>query len=75
MADDPVTGMKRAVDAHFDAAVGSHVRAVTGAAREIGGRVVDGYDRVKKYFSSREPSRRTTDIRLPTERRQTRRRR
>ncbi len=72
---DPVRDLKQSVDKHFDAAVGTHVRAVRGAA-EFGGRIVDAADRVRRWWrdDGRGP-RRTTDIRLPTEgRRQTRRR-
>ena len=73
---NPISDLKRAVDEHFDAAVGTHVRNVTGAA-EIGGKVLDAAERgikgVKDWW--RGPRKRTTDIRLPNERRSTRRRR
>ena len=69
MPDNPVQGMKDAVDRHFDAAVGSHVRAVTGAATNIGGRVMDAADRAMAWWrgDDSKPRRRTTDIRLPNE--------
>lgn len=66
-----VEGLKRAVDEHFDAAVGTHVRAVTGAA-DIGGKILDAgrgaVDAARRWWNDdgRGP-RRTQDIRLPNE--------
>lgn len=73
---NPVSDLKRAVDEHFDAAVGTPVRAVVGAA-ELGGKVKDTVERGIKGIQDwwRGPRRRTTDIRLPNERRQPRGRR
>ena len=60
---DPIKGMADAVRAHADAAIGTHVRAVTGAAG-LGGKVMDVIERT--YRSLQGPKRRTTDIRLPS---------
>lgn len=68
---NPVDDLKRAVDAHADAAIGTHVRIVRGAA-EVGDRILDAGQRgaaaVRRWWNDdgRGP-RRTTDIRLPNE--------
>lgn len=62
---DPVSDLKNAVSAHFDAAVLRPVKAAVGAAQTYGGPMVDTLKNMVAPSRDAAPKRRTTDIYLP----------